>query len=268
MEDLMDDFAGKVVLITGAARGQGACEAEVLARRGATVVLTDILDAEGGALVEQLCAEGAVAHYERLDVAAEENWEATVASVRQRFGRLDGLVNNAGISIRSKTFLDTTLEEWERLLRVDLTGPFLGMRAAAPLMRDSGGGAIVNTGSIAALNGHFGTAYSSAKWGLRGLTKSAAMHLGEWGIRVNCVHPGIVMTPIVTGSEGFVSAMEWMTPMGRAGQSEEVASVVAFLLSEGASFITGIDVPVDGGFSDLAAYRKVLQRVAETGGPI
>ena len=146
------------------------------------------------------------------------------------------------------------------MLSINLTGAFLGIRAAAPLMRDSGGGAIVNTGSIAARIGHFATAYTTAKWGLRGLTKSAAMEFAAWNIRVNAIHPGLVDTPLVSESADFVEAMAWMTPMQRAATPEEIANVVAFLASSEASYMTAADITVDGGFADAGAYRHVLLR--------
>ena len=146
------------------------------------------------------------------------------------------------------------------VLAVNLTGPFLGTRAAAPLIRDSGGGAIVNIGSTAAINGHFAAAYSASKWGLRGLTKCAAMEYVDWNIRVNAVHPSIVPTPMVTGSPDFVAAMEHMTPLRRSATLQEVANVVLFLASDEASYLTGLDIPIDGGFTDLGAYRRVWMR--------
>jgi 3alpha(or 20beta)-hydroxysteroid dehydrogenase len=153
------------------------------------------------------------------------------------------------------------LEDWNRLLSVNLTGAFLGIREAAPLIRDSGGGAIVNTGSIAGLTGHFATAYSASKWGIRGITKSAAMELVDWGIRVNAVHPGLVHTPLVEDSVDFVKALTDQTPMERGASSEEIAKVVLFLACDDSSYITGHDIAVDGGFTDIGGYWRVLKQV-------
>jgi len=170
------------------------------------------------------------------------------------------LVNNAGVSLRGKNIGATTREDWDRVIGVNLTGPFLGTRAAAPLMRDCGGGAIVNIGSTAGINGHFAAAYSAAKWGLRGLTKCAAMEYADWNIRVNAVHPGILKTPMTQGADHFVEAMTDVTALGRPASVEDVANCVVFLASEEAGYLTGIDLPVDGGFTALGVYREVWRK--------
>ena len=204
------DFSNKTVLITGGARGQGAAEARLFAKAGANVIIADVQDGEGSALAKEI---GGKAKYRHLDVSNESDWQNAIRFTHESFGALHVLVNNAGIALRGKNMGATTREDWERVLGVNLTGPFLGIRAAAPLIRDSGGGAIVNTGSTAGINGHFAAAYSAAKWGLRGLTKSAAMEYAEWKIRVNAVHPGILRTAMTEGSDAFVSAMEHTNSM-------------------------------------------------------
>jgi len=260
---------GKAALITGASRGQGEAEARLFAAEGAKVLLCDVLDDEGEAVAQAIRGDGHTAHYQHLDVTDEAAWQAAVDRAVQEFGGLQVLVNNAGIGLRKPSMLDTSREEWQRVLDVNLTGPFLGTRAAAPALRDSGGGAIVNIGSIAGVTGHFATAYTATKWGLRGLTKSAAMEFAPWNIRVNAVHPGIVDTAIVAGSDDFKEAMEWMTPLGRIAGPEEIASVVLFLASDDAAFVTGIDMPVDGGFTGAGAYRQVfLRAMAQPGSKI
>lgn len=253
-------FEGRVALVTGASRGQGAAEAQLFARDGATVIVVDVLDEEGEATAAAICAAGGRAEYRHLDVASETAWHAMANHISTAHGRLDILVNNAGVGLRKPSMLDVSLDDWNRVLSINLTGAFLGTRAAAPLMRDSGGGAIVNTGSIAGRIGHFATAYTTAKWGLRGLTKSTAMEFAAWNIRVNAVHPGLVDTPLVSESTDFVEAMTWMTPMERAATPQEIANVVAFLASDEASYMTAADVTVDGGFADAGAYRQVLLR--------
>ncbi len=254
-------LAGKVAIITGAARGQGAAEARMLASAGASVIIGDVLDQQGEALATEIKTSGGKAEFRHLDVATEEGWAGIVAFAKTTFGGLNILVNNAGVSLRVPSMIETKLEDWNRLMSINLTGAFLGIRACAPLIRDNGGGAIVNTGSIAGMTGHFATAYTSTKWGIRGLTKSAAMEFAPWNIRCNAVHPGIVLTDMVGESADFVEAMTWMAPMQRPATPEDIAKVVLFLCCDDSGYITGHDIPVDGGFTDAGAYRQVLLRV-------
>lgn len=253
-------FSGKVALVTGASRGQGAAEAARFARDGASVLVCDVLDAEGEATAGAIRDAGGRAEYRRLDVAREADWQAAMNHITTTYGDLHILVNNAGVSLRKTTMLDVSLEDWNRVLSINLTGAFLGTRSAAALMREAGGGAIVNIGSIAGRIGHFATAYTTTKWALRGLTKSAAMEFAPWNIRVNAVHPGLVDTQLVNESADFYEAMEWMTPMQRAATPDEIANVVTFLCSDEASYMTAADITVDGGFADAGAYRHVLLR--------
>ncbi len=261
-------LAGKVALVTGAARGQGAAEARLFAEAGARVLLCDVLDADGEATAEAIRAAGGSAQYRHLDVSNESEWAQSIAFVKAEFGGLNILVNNAGIALRGPTFETTTREQWDRVIAVNLTGPFLGIQAAAPLIRDSGGGAIVNTGSTAGLNGHFAAAYSVSKWGVRGLTKAAAMEFADWGIRVNTVHPGVVDTAMVAGSDDFVEGMQHVTALRRSATADDIARAVLFLVSDDAAYVTGVDFPVDGGFTALGVYREVFNRVKEKAGKI
>jgi NAD(P)-dependent dehydrogenase (short-subunit alcohol dehydrogenase family) len=258
-----NSLSGKTVLITGGSRGQGAAEARLFAKAGASVVIGDVLDAEGMALVKELNSSGRAA-FCHLDVANETDWDGAIRLAHEKFGALHVLVNNAGVALRGKDIAATTRSDWDRVLSINLTGPFLGIRAAAPLMRDSGGGAIINIGSTAGINGHFAAAYSASKWGLRGLTKVAAMDYAKWNIRVNAVHPGIVETPMVEGSDAFVRAMTDMTALGRPATVEDVAQCVMFLASDAASYLTGLDIPVDGGFTAFGAYRRVWQQATKS----
>jgi len=259
-----DRLAGKTALITGASSGQGAAEARLFAQEGALVVLCDVQDKAGEAMAKSIRDAGGKAEYRHLDVASEAGWKAAVDAVVAAHGALHVLVNNAGVSLRGVTLETTPVADWQRLMDINLTCPFLGIRAVVPAMKAAGGGAIVNTGSAAGMNGHFATAYSVSKWGLRGLTKSAANEFAPWGIRVNAVHPGIVETPMVAGSDDFLEAMTWATPLARAASAEEIATVVLFLACDESSFVTGIDLPVDGGFSASGLYRRVLLRVKES----
>ena len=257
---MQQNFKNKTVLITGGSRGQGAAEARLFAQAGAQVVVADVLDAEGGALVQSIRAAGSTADYRHLNVSNEQDWRDAVVFAKATFGSLHVLVNNAGVSLRGVDLAGTSRADWDRVLAVNLTGPFLGIREAAPVIRDSGGGAIVNIGSTAGINGHFAAAYSASKWGLRGLTKAAAMEYADWNIRVNAVHPSIVRTPMVAGADKFVEAMEYMSALKGSASLDDVAHAVMFLASDEAGYLTGIDLPVDGGFTELGTYRQVWRR--------
>ena len=257
---MQQSFKNKTVLITGGSRGQGAAEARMFAAGGAQVVIADVLDAEGGALAQSIRAAGGRADYHHLDVGNEQQWCDAVAFATATFGSLHVLVNNAGVALRGVDLAHTSRADWDRVLAVNLTGPFLGIKAAAPVIRDSGGGAIVNIGSTAGINGHFAAAYSASKWGLRGLTKAAAMEYADWNIRVNAVHPSIVPTAMVEGADAFVEAMEYVTALKRSASLEDLAHAVTFLASDQAGYLTGLDLPVDGGFTELGVYRQVWRR--------
>lgn len=257
---------GKIALITGGARGMGATEARLFTREGAHVIVTDILETEGQTLVSELNKDGFEATFHRLDVTDAKGWEELAGNIQRSTGGLDILVNNAGINLRQQ-LSDMTLEDWDRLLEVNLTGPMLGIRYCAPLMKRRGGGAIVNVGSLAGMMGHPTTGYSSAKWGLRGLTKSAALEFTASNIRVNAVHPGLVETPILDRNSPFFRQLVDMTPMRRAGRPQELANVVLFLASDESSFITGVDIPVDGGLCEFGTYAELWRRaMAEAAG--
>src|SRR3974390_576361 len=232
----------------------------MFASAGARVVVGDVLDAEGAALARAITEAGGTCEYRHLDVTGEQDWRDTVAFTKAKFSGLHVLVNNAGVSLRGVDMIGTTRADWDRVLAVNLTGPFLGIREAAPLMRESGGGAIINIGSTAGINGHFAAAYSASKWGLRGLTKAAAMEYAGWNIRVNAVHPSILRTAMVAGSDSFVEAMEHMTPLKRSATLDDVAHAVMFLARDDSSYLTGIDLPVDGGLTEVGIYRAVWVR--------
>ncbi|HEY1700266.1 MAG TPA: glucose 1-dehydrogenase [Trebonia sp.] len=236
----MGRVTGKVALVSGGSRGIGAASAWALAAEGARVVIGDILDDEGNALVKEL---GDAARYVHLDVTSEAAWTAAVQAAVTEFGQLNVLFNNAGIA-NGAMLQHFKLEKWQHILDVNLTGPFLGMRAAADALIAAGGGSIINTSSIEGLRGTpWAHGYVASKWGLRGLTKSVALELAPHGIRVNSLHPGLIRTSITEGIPDDMIPI----PLGRAGQPEDVASFVVFLASDESSYATGAEFVMDGG---------------------
>lgn len=244
----MQRLAGKVAIITGGARGMGAATVRLFAAEGARVVIADVLDAEGDALAREI---GAAALFQHHDVADEDSWQRLAQATITHFGGIDVLVNNAGILLM-KGLLDIQKQEFERVLAVNLVGTFLGIRTTAPRIIERGGGAIVNISSVDGMKGSNSTgAYSASKWGVRGLTKVAAMELGHRGVRVNSIHPGGVNTAmgVRPGPEGLAMAQKFYQgiPLGRIGQPEEIARVTLFLASDEASYLCGAEIVVDGG---------------------
>lgn len=232
----------KVVLVTGAARGMGATHARLLVSEGAQVVVTDILDEEGEALASEL---GNAAIYVHQDVSEPKSWATVIAAAEATFGSLHGLVNNAGIASMAP-IEQFPLDQWNRTLAVNLTGVFLGIQAALPAIRRAGGGSIVNVSSVEGLLGSPGLhAYVASKFGVRGVTKSAALEGAASGVRVNSVHPGLV----TTGMSESLDAALFPIPMGRAADALEVSQAIAFLLSDDSSYMTGAEIVLDGGLT-------------------
>jgi 3alpha(or 20beta)-hydroxysteroid dehydrogenase len=238
-------LAGTVAIVTGAARGQGAAFARTLVERGAEVMVADLRADEGEELAASL---GAAAAFRRHDVSDPAAWEQLIAATEQRFGRVTALVNNAGIN-RPATLLETDDDNWDSHVAVNQSGPFYGMRAAAPAIERGGGGGIVNICSGSALHGsHRFFAYSASKWALRGMGRAAAVELAPRGIRVNTIFPGLVDTGMIAdaGLEPDAATLARI-PLGRLATAQDVANAVAYLLSAESVYVTGAELVVDGG---------------------
>jgi len=234
----MGKLKDAVIMVTGGSRGIGAETCRHLSSEGATVVIADVLDVEGRAIAQEL--NGLYVH---LDVTSEEQWRSAVHEVLKTYGRLTGLVNNAGV-VAFTPVGATSLDDWNRVIAINLTGVFLGMEAATPALRDSGGGVIVNISSTAGMQGYSSlAAYVASKWGVRGLTKAAALDLGKDNIRVVSVHPGGVRTPM---TDGIDAKMYSKQPIPRIGEPEEIAKLVVYLIAD-ATYSTGTEFIADGG---------------------
>jgi NAD(P)-dependent dehydrogenase (short-subunit alcohol dehydrogenase family) len=246
---------GKVAMITGSAHGMGEVEAKMFAKEGAKVVVADVDEPAGQQVVAGIAEVGGEALFVRLDVTNEEDWRQAVDAAVARFGKLDILVNNAGISGSSGGDLMST-EAWDKVMAVNAKGVFLGLKYAIPAMQKAGGGSIVNISSISGFVGqdYIHMAYNASKGAVRIMTKSAAVQYAKDGIRVNSVHPGVMppmRTSTVTANAEQRRRMLAQVPMGREGRREEVGYAVLFLASDEASYITGTELVVDGGYLAL-----------------
>ena len=254
----MIDLNNKVAIVTGGGRGQGAATARLFAEAGARVIICDVLDEEGQALAAEI---GEAAIYRHLDVSRGDQWAAVVEEAEQGGAGVDILINNAAIG-DSTPLLDVKPEMLQRLLNVNVTGTYIGMQAVLPGMIQRGRGAIVNISSVDGMRGNGGlVAYTSTKWAVRGMTKSAALEFANRGIRINSVHPGAVDTPMLNPSGGDTSALaaSFRIPQGRVGTSTEIAYASLFLASDAASYINGAELAVDGAWS----AGIVLGRISE-----
>ncbi|RAX48267.1 oxidoreductase [Arthrobacter sp. AQ5-05] len=257
-----DEFAGKSILITGAASGMGRAEALAAAQGGGKVWIADVSE-DGAAVADEIREAGGSAQFHQLDVTDCAAWEKLAMTIQRRDGKLDGLVNNAGISFRSN-IMDTSPTDWLRVMDINLNSVFYGMKAMAPLIQAAGGGSIVNISSIAGMLGYFAAGYGASKWGVRGLSKVGALEFADMDIRVNSVHPGLVDTPLLnSGSATFVEQSLGSVPAGRLAQAEEIADVVMFLLSDKSRYVTGTEIVVDGGLTSGGLYHRILQDLHE-----
>ncbi len=252
--------AGKVVIVTGAAGGQGAAEVAWLVREGAHVVAADLVD---DAPTYPRGAGTAV--YRHLDVTSPAAWDEVVAETAEGHGGgIDGLVNNAGITHRARLG-SVTLEDWNRVLAVNVTGALLGIQAVMPVMRR--GGSIVNVGSVAGLTAHYTVAYTASKWALRGLSRVASMELGPRGIRVNTIHPGYIETAMTASAPpAFLEASLEVAPLARAGTPDDVAPLVGFLLSDESAYLSGTEIAVDGGQSAHGGAKPLSDALLRASG--
>ena len=244
---------GKVALISGGSRGMGAFEAELFVQEGAKVVIGDVRDDEGDALAKKIVDRGGESAFVHLDVTSESDWAAAVMEAVERYGKLDVLVNNAGVSARG-SIEETSPDDWDRVMDINAKGVFLGTRSAIPEMRKAGGGSIINISSQLGLvgMGESSPQYQASKGAVRIFSKSAAIQYAHEGIRVNSVHPGPIITPMTEARRSDEVVRQRMIsriPLGRYGESEDVAYGVLYLASDESSFVTGSELVIDGGWT-------------------
>lgn len=249
-------FQDKVAIVTGAASGMGACTAELFAREGAKVVLTDVVEEDGRAVAQRIADSGGEARFQRHDVSSDDDWQAIVAAAIDGYGRIDILVNNAGLSGSDPDILST--EVWDRMMNVNAKGTFLGLKHVVPVMQSGGGGAIVNISSISALRPRGLTMYTTTKGAVIALTQAMAVDHGRDGIRVNCIAPGPVYTPMVYAggmSDKAREARKQASALKVEGTGWDIGNAVVFLVSDQARYITGHTLVVDGGVTLLSPER-------------
>jgi 3(or 17)beta-hydroxysteroid dehydrogenase len=252
----MNRVQDKVAIVTGAASGMGEASARLLAKEGAKVVLSDVNEVAGARIAKEIVDQGGACIFAKLDVASESDWQRVIASTLERFGRLDVLVNNAGVTV-NKGLEETTLEEWRWVMSINLDGVFLGVKYAIGAMKKTGGGSIINISSAAGLVGQlWAGAYCSSKGGVRLLTKAAALECSKAGrdynIRVNSIHPGCVRTALLEPllkNEEMAAIINNLHPVGHLGEPEDIAYAVLYLASDESRFTTGSELVVDGGYT-------------------
>jgi NAD(P)-dependent dehydrogenase (short-subunit alcohol dehydrogenase family) len=250
----------KVALITGGYGGMGRASARLFAKEGATVFIAGRNQERGDALAAGINEAGGKAHCVELDVVKQDQWDAAIACVKEQAGALHVLMNIVGSNALVR-FPKVDIDEWNKVFEINVTGTLRGIQTCAPLMRESGGGSIVNIGSVAGITGNFSTGYSSSKWALEGLSRSAAYVYADWGIRCNVIQPGFIETDLTAPmrSNPLVkklqkNAMNNAVLLRRSGKADEIAFTALFLASDESSYITGTDIVVDGGWFSAAPY--------------
>lgn len=257
------DFAGRSVLVTGAAGGLGQADCSALAARGARVWVADIDEEAAHRVAEEIVARGDSARAALLDVADPDSWRHLAGQVEAE-GPLHGLVNNAGVSLRLG-IADTSVEQWQEVMDINLSSVFYGMKFLAPALVEAQGASVVNVSSIAGMVGYFSATYGTSKWGVRGLSKVGALELADRKVRVNSLHPGLTGTPLLhqAPDTSFVDASLKAVPEGRLASPDEIASVVCFLLSDESSYVNGTELVVDGGLTSGGLYHRILADLKE-----
>ncbi|WP_191563565.1 SDR family NAD(P)-dependent oxidoreductase [Janibacter melonis] len=258
------DLEGRSVVVTGAAGGLGRADCLAVAARGARVWVADVDEDGAHRVADEVTAAGGEATAVVLDVADPTSWAALAKGV-ERAGPLHGLVNNAGVSLRLG-ILDTTVEQWEQVMAVNLSSVFYGMKTLTPALARAKGASVVNISSIAGMVGYFSATYGTSKWGVRGLSKVGALELAPHGIRVNSLHPGLTGTPLLhqAADTSFVDASLASVPDGRLADPDEIASVVCFLLSDASSYVNGAEIVADGGLTSGGLYHRILADLMST----
>ncbi|GAA1245387.1 SDR family oxidoreductase [Janibacter melonis] len=258
------DLEGRSVVVTGAAGGLGRADCLAVAARGARVWVADVDEDGAHRVADEVTAAGGEATAVVLDVADPTSWAALAKGV-ERAGPLHGLVNNAGVSLRLG-ILDTTVEQWEQVMAVNLSSVFYGMKTLTPALARAKGASVVNISSIAGMVGYFSATYGTSKWGVRGLSKVGALELAPHGIRVNSLHPGLTGTPLLhqAADTSFVDASLASVPNGRLADPDEIASVVCFLLSDASSYVNGAEIVADGGLTSGGLYHRILADLMST----
>ena len=259
---MVGKMKGKIVLVTGASSGLGLADVIEFVKEDAEMVIMVSTDEENLKKAEAEASKfgkSKILTY-KLDVSKEDEWIDVLEELSKKIDRLDVLVNNAGINKRD-TFKNCTLEDWERIIATNQTGVFLGMKYCLDLLKRSGNSSIINISSITGLTGYYAVAYTATKWAVRGMTKSAAMEFGRWGIRVNSVLPGFIRTPLNESINDVIEASNEMNALERAGESHEVAKAVLFLASDDSSYLTGSEIVVDGGLTSGGQFKAIADKL-------